>query len=325
VSEDSPCDLRVFRVSVGCPVFGNVVSERDREIRQARGPKNQLDPRVPYGFFVEKERAQDGRLVDVATVLITNRECAFTCTFCDLWVNTLDRTGPAGAVAAQVRYALERLPGARQIKLYNAGSFFDAGSIPREEWGELVELLAPFERVIVEAHPKLIGEAARELGERLGGRLEVAMGLETAHPEALARMNKKMTVEDFQEAARRLAGWGIASRAFLLLRAPGLDEDEGVEWALRSLEVVRECGVGCACVIPLRGGGVWPAPRLASLEDVLDRALAQGGPMRVFADLWDIEKISPCAACRGTRRERLQRVNDGQRPEPRVACGTCAA
>lgn len=300
------------------------MNANDRALRAARGPKNALDPRVPYGFFVERERAADGRLVDVATVLITNRECAFTCTMCDLWVNTLDAVVPAGAIAAQLAHAFERLPPAAHVKLYNAGSFFDAQAIPQSDWPALIELLKPFERVIVEAHPALIGPAARELGRLLDGRLEVAMGLETAHPQALASLNKKMTLDDFRAAAGRLAGWGIAARAFVLLRPPGLDEDEGVHWALRSLEVARDSGAGCSVVIPLRGGDRFPAPRLASLEDAIDRALPAAGPMRVFADLWDLERISPCARCRDARRERLARINDEQRPLPRVACAACA-
>jgi uncharacterized Fe-S cluster-containing MiaB family protein len=49
---------------------------------------------------------------------------------CDLWVNTLDAAVPRGAIARQIRDAVATLPAARQIKLYNAGSFFDPQAIP---------------------------------------------------------------------------------------------------------------------------------------------------------------------------------------------------
>ena len=52
---------------------------------------------------------------------------------CDLWRNTLDETVPPGAIATQIRSALEQLPPVRQVKLYNAGSFFDPAAIPPAE------------------------------------------------------------------------------------------------------------------------------------------------------------------------------------------------
>ena len=46
----------------------------------------------------------------------------------DLWVNTLDDVIPEGMLAGQIRAALLGLPPSRQVKLYNAGSFFDPGA-----------------------------------------------------------------------------------------------------------------------------------------------------------------------------------------------------
>src|SRR5579871_4273181 len=93
----------------------------------------------------------------------------------------------------------------RQIKLYNAGSFFDPQAIPPEDYPEIAQTVAGFERVIVECHPALIGPRLLPFRDLLSGRLEVAIGLETAHPEALARLNKRITVESFRRAAGFLA------------------------------------------------------------------------------------------------------------------------
>ena len=60
--------------------------------------------------MVETEADDDGGAVEVATVFLTNRECPWRCLMCDLWRNTLEETVPEGAIAAQIRYALERLP-----------------------------------------------------------------------------------------------------------------------------------------------------------------------------------------------------------------------
>ena len=58
-----------------------------------------------------------------------------------------------------------------------------------------------FERVIVECHPAFVSERCVAFRHLLGGRLEVAMGLETAHPEVLEKLNKRMTLEQFAAAA----------------------------------------------------------------------------------------------------------------------------
>jgi radical SAM enzyme (TIGR01210 family) len=291
-----------------------------------------VDPYVPYGFFVEPERAADGRIVDVATVLLSNRECGYTCLMCDLWVNTLTRPVPPGAIPAQIEHALSRLPPARQIKLYNAGSFFDPGAIPPADLPVVARMLAGFERVIVEAHPALVGAACEAFAGMIAGRLEVAMGLETAHPEVLERLNKRMTLPDFRNAAARLSAAGISSRTFVLLAPPYLAEPDGVAWAIASLGFALDCGIGCAVVIPTRAGngalerlerqGLFTPPRLSSLEEVMDRWIGPGraGGMRVFADLWDLERIAPCGACRDARRERLRRINLTQSPLPRLSC-----
>ena len=50
----------------------------------------------------------------------------------------------------------------------------------------------------------------------LRGQLEVALGLETVHPEVLARLNKQMTLDDFARAVRHF-GDGDVQR----LRLPG--------------------------------------------------------------------------------------------------------
>lgn len=293
---------------------------------------------MPYAFFVERERAAGGAVVDVATILLTNRECTFTCLMCDLWVNTLDEQVPAGAIRAQLDHALSRLPPARQLKLYNAGSFFDAKAIPPDECPAILERMAGFDRLIVEAHPALIGARAAELARALDGRLEVAMGLETAHPEILARLNKRMTLDDFRAACGRLAAAGAGARAFVLVRPPWMGEDEGVRWAVESVRFARDCGVGCTVLIATRGGanngngamdalarsGEFAPPALTSLERAFERGLAEAGAMRVFVDLWDAKLLRGCPACKDARIARMDAINLTQVVPAAVTCPVCA-
>ena len=138
----------------------------------------------------------------VATIFLTNRECPFRCLMCDLWRNTLTETVPAGAIPAQIDHALRSLPPARQLKLYNSGSFFDPRAIPPEDYAAIAQRANRFERLIVENHPALIGDACLRFRDLLTGRLEVAMGLETVHPEVAAALNKRMTLEQFSTCGK---------------------------------------------------------------------------------------------------------------------------
>lgn len=296
-----------------------------------RSAKNPLDPNRAYGAFVEPEPDADGRLLDVATLLLSNRECSFRCLMCDLWRNTLDDPTPRDAIPHQIRSALSLLGfPAQVIKLYNAGNFFDSKAIPPADWPEIAELVESFERVIVESHPKLIGLPALTFRDMLHGRLEVAIGLETVHEGVLERLNKQMTLADFEKSVRWLRDHQIDVRAFILLRTPFLSEAEGVEWAQRSMDFAFSVGVQCCAVVPTRSGngamerleaqGYFQPPTLRSMEETLEYGLRLGRG-RVFLDLWDIERFYHCEDCDPLRVRRLKRMNLSQEIQPSVTCG----
>lgn len=295
----------------------------DAEILRARPPRNAVDPDRPYAFLVEPECSATGEVVEVATLFLTNRECPFRCLMCDLWKNTTVESIPAGSIPRQIDSALESLSNGsarpRQIKLYNSGNFFDGKAIPFEDHPAIAERVRSFDRVIVENHPKLCSPRVVEFRDLIRpARLEVALGLETVHPEVLPALNKGMTLDDFAAAVRFLRGSDIDVRAFVLLRPPFLSESEGVEWAVRSIDYAFSLGVGCCSVIPTRGGngllerlaaeGDFETPTLASMEAVLEEGLRRNRG-RVFIDLWDLERFAPCPLCRPLRAERLQQMN----------------
>ncbi len=314
-------------------VYPEAAHQRDAWIVARRGDRNAVDPQRPYGFFAEDERTGAGEIVSTATVLLTGRECPWRCLMCDLWRNTVMESVPAGAIPQQIDYALERLAAARQIKLYNSGSFFDPRAIPPRDYDAIAQRLRGFERVIVECHPALVGDACLGFRDRLHGRLEVAMGLETVHPEILPRLNKRMTLEMFRSAAQFLRDNEIDLRAFILVKPPFLAEGDSVEWAMRSLEFAFDCGATAVTLIPTRGGngamealaanGDFAPPALRTLELALEQGiLCKRG--RVFADLWNAESWQGCANCREMRVARLRTMNRAQTVSPAVACGRCA-
>ena len=312
------------------------VSAADRRIRALRPPKRAVDPYRAHGWLLEEERRPDGRRERALTVFLAGAECPFTCSFCDLWQWTLDGPTPPGALVTQLERVLASVEGPlpQRLKLYTASNFFDRRAVPPGDYAALARLAAPFEAVTVESHASTIGAAALDFAEMLGENrsLEVAVGLETIHPRALTHLNKRLDIDRFDGAARSLADSGIDLRVFVLLGAPHVPSDESVEWTVRTVAHAVACGAAVASIIPVRGGngemerlralGEFTPPTLAQLEQALDASLSLGGTV-VAADLWDVEKLPACEACRVRRTERMARINLSGSVEPAVRCDVC--
>ena len=296
---------------------------------------------------------------------------------CDLWKNTLSEPTPSGAIKQQLLSGFRSLVNLdpsidsdssreltwgqtpfTQLKLYNSGNFFDASAIPREEHSSIAEWLNrqtndfQVHNVIVENHPSLCGPHVFEFQRMLEAELELAIGLETVHPQILKRLNKSMTAYDFQVAVEKLISKGINVRAFILLMPPFLleeatsseiehqDEEKlALEWALRSIDFAYSAGVNCCSVIPTRTGngimdelkrrGNFREPRLRLMEQLMECGLQlKSNNQRLFIDLWNAERFSSCQGCFAQRIHRLNQINFSQKsnhPEIECRCGALDA
>jgi uncharacterized Fe-S cluster-containing MiaB family protein len=298
-------------------------------IRDVRGTREPVDADRPQAVFDEIETASAGVGVLARVMILTGAECRFTCSMCDLWRHTLIEPTPAGALPAQIQQGLavptQNGEPLRWIKLYNGSNFFDSRSVPTSDLPAIARLVAPFERVVVENHPRLLGDTAVRFRDELTGRLEVAMGLETIHPEAVARLNKQMSLDDFQNACDWLRREGVDARAFVLLGTPGVPSEEAVEWCLRSVAFAIDAGVRHVSIVPLRSGNGWvdrliaegrlSLPTAGDLEAAAANAFALPRPAGrvITTDLWDFDRLTgSCEACRGPRRERIALMNRAQ-------------
>lgn len=159
------------------------------------------------------------------------------------------------------------------------------------------------------------------------------MGLETIHPAAAKELNKHLDLARFEKASCFLSANGVDVRVFVLLGAPHVPVKESVFWTVRTVEYAAEQGAAVVSIIPVRGGngelerlrslGAFTPPTLRQLEAALDECVHLRGCV-VTADLWDVEKLPGCIACRAARIERMTMMNlTGCAPTP-VQCSSCA-
>lgn len=309
-------------------------SAADRRIRSLRPPKGPVDPYRAHGSLIEEERRPDAQIERALTVFLTGAECPFTCSFCDLWRWTIDGPTPPGALTRQLESVLQALddPVPDRLKLYNASNFFDQRAVPSEDLLGIATLATSFAAVTVESHANTIGSQTLAFARQIPGRLEVAAGLETIHPVAVARLNKRLDLARFNKAGRFLSENGVDLRVFVLLGAPYVRAEESVAWTVRTVEYAVERGASVVSIIPVRGGngemerlqalGHFAPPTLSQLEAALDRCLQFTGTV-VTADLWDVERLPACEHCRSARIERLRRLNVTGRAEQGIACTMC--
>ncbi len=311
-----------------------------QSIRRLRRAKPAVDPWRPHGVLDEVERGPGGASRACRTVFLTGAECPFTCVFCDLWQYTTDSPTPRGAIPRQLEIALAEvktdaeLDTLHTLKLYNASNFFDTRAVPDEDYRAIADLARAFQTVVVECHPKLVGEPCLTFRDLLVGQLEIALGLETVHPRALAALNKQMSLEDFAEATAFARSHDISTRAFVLIGAPHIAENETLEWIERSVNCAIDHAVRQVVLIPLRAGngaleelagrGEFVAPSLGSIEKAFALSLrAETETSCVTLDLWDIESHDGPPCCFEARIDRLRLMNALGKCPPAVECESC--
>jgi archaeosine synthase beta-subunit len=306
----------------------------DDRIRSLRPPRARVDLYRAHATLVEKERRPDGRIEQSLTVFLAGAECPFACSFCDLWQWTVDGPTPSGALTAQLEQALASHEGPMpdRVKLYNASNFFDPRAVPPADVAGIASLLRGTEAITVESHAATIGKRATDFARAVSGRLEVALGLESIHPVAMAESNKRMDLARFDRAVSLLSEHEIDVRVFVLLGMPYVPPSESVEWTVRTVEHAASMGASVVSIIPVRRGngelerlqqlGFFTPPTLRQLEEAMKATISQSKTV-VTADLWDIAQLHACAECRVTRVDRLRAANLSGMLESGSPCRAC--
>jgi len=285
-------------------------------------------------------------MVETTTVFLTGAECPFRCSMCDLWKYTSLGNTPVGAIPHQLDQVLkpEAFGVRRWLKLYNASNFFDPRSIPSEDLKAIADRCSPFERVIVENHPRFCDDRMETFAKVIHGQLEVAMGLETIHPAAMAIMNKGMTLDDFDRAVAKCHSLNIDVRVFVLLHPPGIPKDESIEWTWKTVAYAIDRQARHVSIIPVRSGNGWidnlinegeyQLPTVSTIRKLyqafehsqlsISRILSQGKKVIEF-DLWDSGSWSGgCNECRTSLEKHIAHCNReqsiGPQDETEIRC-----
>ena len=207
----------------------------------------------------------------------------------------------------------------RRIKLYNASNFFEPRAVPPDG---PAGARGPARGRSPES-PWMPSAARRRrvlrVRARIRGRLEVAMGLETIHPEALPHLNKRRASTTSTERRRACGRHDIGVRAFVLVGAPFVpaERERRLGRALGGLGPRagrRRWSRSSRCAAATASSSAWPRPASSRRRPCATsrppwKARWRLGRGVVVADLWDAERLPGCPACRAARVERLARMN----------------
>ncbi|TWT92496.1 hypothetical protein [Neorhodopirellula pilleata] len=302
-----------------------------------------------YGISVEQEPIGHHKTRHTLTLLLRARRCPFECVFCDLWLHNHASATPVGSIPSQISDAIEQtfsrdpyrgtVPREPRwaIKLYNGGNFTDPLSVPETDWTAIADRCKPFDRVIVENHATMCGSRLLKFQEQLRPRLEVAIGLETANVDVLSRQQKKMTLSDFDRAAKFVLDHGMDLRCFTMLQLPYSDVKCSVDDSIATVQHAVGAGALFVAIIPTRHttkamqslvrSGDHQPPNLRQLERALFESLRWTSEMKsdavVIADTWDIDHVDHCSACQRHTIANIQAMNAAQRPCAISSCQSC--
>ena len=218
------------------------------------------------------------------------------CVFCDGRGSALRRAGALPSVSAQLAAMRERYlrHGAERFIPYFQ-TFTNTDAPPerlRALWDEAVGFSPEVVGLAVGTRPDCVPDATLDLLAGYGSRVRVhlELGLQSAHPQTISRINRGHSLEQFDDAVRRAAARGIEVVAHVILGLPG--ETPGMmRDTARTLAALPIAGLKIHALLVLEGtalaaewkrGGV-PLPDLPTYAGWVADFL-ESTPARVFIE-----------------------------------------
>jgi len=279
-----------------------------------------------------REIFPDGEPHAVGTAYLRNGACPLACVYCALYQQAGKGAVPGTEIARQIRSARRRLGPIDGIKLYNGSSLFEPRSIRQteEDMAAIAAEVSDLDLVVIEARAEQ-ARRAPAFARRLGGRLEVAIGLEVADDALLRKLGKPTTTRRFRDAASHLRGEGISLRAFVLVQPPFVGRADAARLAAETFDFAVECGARVVSLLPvvaqhapmerLRASGDFAEISTEDYFAVVAACVARGGAV-VVAEADALARLPACPDCRRARALSLEALNATGRLPP-VSCARC--
>ncbi len=259
------------------------------------------------------------------------------CIYCDGRGSSLRRAGPLPSVTAQLTAMRERYLGHGATRFIPYFQTFTNTDAPPEQlralWDEAIGFSPDVVGLAVGTRPDCVPDAILDLLASYGSRVRVhlELGLQSAHPSTISRINRGHTREQFDDAARRAAARGIEVVAHVILGLPG-ETPAMMRETARALAALPIAGLKIHALLVLEGtalaedwrrGGVqlpdlptyagWVADVLELLPPgiFIERLTADGYRDVLLAPAWSGNKL---AVLNAIERELAQR-------DSRQGCG----
>lgn len=219
-----------------------------RSVAEERRP-TPAEPEAARKFVNQWTEAEalHGEEVRAFVLILKTRGCYWAdlkgCSMCGYAKDTLGRSATPGELAQQLADAVDRYRGEPYVKVYTSGSFLDDREVDPESRRTILGAFAgKARRFLFETLPEFpTPETLTPLAEVFPGEIEVALGLESANPDVLARLiNKGSSPQEYFDAGDRVRAAGMKAKAYLLLKPPYLGEGESIADVVASVEAARE-------------------------------------------------------------------------------------
>lgn len=260
------------------------------------------------------------------------------CIYCDGRGSKLRRSGPLPSVTAQLGLMRERYlrHGAeRFIPYFQSFTNTDAPlPVLRALWDEAVGFSPDVVGLAVGTRPDCVPDATLDLLATYTSRVRVhlELGLQSAHPQTIDRINRGHTFDQFDDAVRRTAARGIEVVAHVILGLPG-ETPALMRETARTLAALPIAGLkihallileGTAIAVQWRRGDVplpdlptyagWVADFLELLppEIFIERLTADGYRDVLLAPEWSRNKLAVLNAIERELARRDSRQGDGR-------------
>jgi uncharacterized protein len=258
------------------------------------------------------------------------------CIYCDARGSALRGAGPLPSVTAQLAAVRARYLRHGAVRFIPYFQTFTNTNGPVERlralWDEAVGFSPEVVGLAVGTRPDCVPDEVLDLlaGYRRRVRVHLELGLQSAHPATIARVNRGHTREQFDDAVRRAAGRGLEVVAHVILGLPGETPAMMLDTA-RALAALPVAGVKIHALLVLDGtalAGDWrrgevPLPDLPTyagwVADFLEllppgifveRLAADGHRDVLLAPDWSRNKLAVIAAVERELKRRDSRQGD---------------